>query len=235
MAGYAVARLNDIEEIDDGRTPFRAVRSHFGIRTFGITAMTANADGDRLINEHDESEPDSSEELYVVISGHARFECNGETQDAPAGTFIHVAPGVTRTAFAREPGTTVIAIGGGPEGKPYASSEWERFSALIPLFESGDYEQGADRAAAILAGNPSCGAAAYYNTACFEARAGRTDAALDHLLTAIEREPSYAQLARDDEDFAALREHPAFREILRTESWADRLLPMLRRSIRPRR
>jgi hypothetical protein len=214
MAAYAVARLDEIEEIDDGRTPFRAVRHHFGIRTFGINAMTARAAGDRLINEHEEAEPDSSEELYVVITGHATFELDGETQEAPAGTFVHVGPAVKRTAFARDAGTTVIAIGAGAEGKPYTASGWELFAPLFPLFESGDFEKGADRAEAIIAENPSCGAGVYYNTACFESRAGRIDAAIAHLRTSLELAPSYVALAREDEDFANLRENPAFREIV---------------------
>lgn len=214
MAGYAIARLDEINEIDDGRSPFRAVRHHLGIRTFGITAMTARADGDRLINEHDEAEPDSSEELYVVVSGHARFELDGESHDAPALTFVQVSPGVKRTAFARDAGTTVLAIGAAPAGKPYEPSGWELFAPLFPLFESGDFEEGADRAEALLADEPSSGAAVYYNTACFESRAGRTDAAITHLRRAVELAPSMAELARDDEDFAALREHPAFGEIV---------------------
>src|SRR5947209_9365200 len=101
MERFAVSRLDEIDEIDDGRCPFRPVRHHFGIMTFGITAMTARSDGDRLINEHDEAEPDSGDELYVVMSGHATFEVDEETQDAPTGTFVHVPAGVKRTAFAR--------------------------------------------------------------------------------------------------------------------------------------
>jgi tetratricopeptide (TPR) repeat protein len=214
MAKYALARLEEIEEIDDGRTPFRAVRHHFGIRTFGINTMTARAAGERLINEHEEAEPDSSEEVYLVMTGSAAFELDGETHDAPAGTFVHVETGVKRSAVAREAGTTVVAIGAGPEGKPYTPGGWELFSPLFPLLESGDYEEAADRAAALLAENPSMGAAAYYNTACFESRAGRTDAAIAHLRTSLEREPSYVALARDDEDFAGLRENAAFRQMV---------------------
>jgi tetratricopeptide (TPR) repeat protein len=214
MAEYTVARLDEIEEIDDGRVRFRPVRLHFGIGTFGIIAVTARADGDRLINEHDEAEPDSSEELYVVVSGHARFELDGVSHDATAGTFVHVPPGIKRTAFARDAGTTVLAIGAAPEGKPYEPSGWELFAPLFPLFESGDYEEGADRAEALLADGRPHGTAVYYNTACFESRAGRTDAAIAHLRRAVELAPSMAELARDDEDFAALHENPAFREIV---------------------
>jgi mannose-6-phosphate isomerase-like protein (cupin superfamily) len=214
MAQYTVARLDEIDEIDDGRRPFRAVRHHLGIRTFGMTAMTAHADGDLLIPEHDETEPHSSEELYVVVSGHATFELNGESQDAAAGTLVLVPAGTKRTAVARDAGTTVLAISGAPEGRPYEPIGWEPFAPLFPLFESGDYEEGADRAQALLADHPDCGAAVYYNTACFESRAGRTDAAIAHLRRAVELEPSMAELSRDDEDFEALRENSAFAAIV---------------------
>jgi tetratricopeptide (TPR) repeat protein len=205
MASFAVARLDEIDEIDDGRCPFRPVRHHFGIRTFGVNAMTARADGDRLINEH--------EELYVVVSGRARFELDGDTQDAPTGTLIHVPAGIKRTAIAREAGTTVLAIGGGPVGKPYEATGWELFAPLIPLFESGDFEEGADRAQALLADDPPYGAI-YYNTACFEARAGRTADALAHLRRAVELSPMLAELARGDDDLSSLREQAAFAEIV---------------------
>jgi hypothetical protein len=212
-ARFSVARLDEIEEIDDGRTPFRPVRHHFGIDSFGITATTARGDSDRLINEHDESEPGSGEELYLVVSGHATFELDGQPHDAPAGTFVHVLPGVMRTAFAREAGTTVVAIGAGPQGAPYAAGGWELFAPLMPLFESGDYEAGAERARGLLAGDPPYGLL-YYNTACFEARAGQTDAALAHLRRAMELRPGLAELAREDEDLAALRDDPQFAEIV---------------------
>ena len=213
MTRFSVARLDDIGEIDDGRCPFRPVRHHFGIMTFGVNAMTARSAGDRLINEHEEAETDSGEELYVVMSGHASFELDGQVQDAPTGTFVHVSPGIKRTAFAREAGTTVLAIGGGPYGKPYQASGWELFAPLLPLFESGDYEEGADRAQALIANDPPYGAI-YYNTACFESRAGRTGAALDHLRRAIELSPSLAGLAREDDDLAAVREQAEFEEIV---------------------
>ena len=213
MTGFAVARLDQIDEIDDGRCPFRPVRHHFGISAFGVTAVTARSDGDRLINEHDESEPDSGEELYVVMSGHARFELDGESQDAPAGTFVHVQPGIKRAADALEAGTTVLAIGAGAAGQPYEPDGWEVFAPLIPLFESGAYEEGADRAQALLADDPPYGGL-YYNTACFESRAGRPEAALAHLRRAVELSPSLAEMARGDDDLAALRPFAEFAEIV---------------------
>ena len=35
---YAIARLNDIDELLDGRYHYRPVRHHFGITSFGVTA-----------------------------------------------------------------------------------------------------------------------------------------------------------------------------------------------------
>src|ERR687890_2084106 len=109
MDGHMVAQLAEIDEIDDGREPFRPIRHHFGITSFGITAWTGRAVGDRIINEHDEAGED--EELYVVQSGRATFELDGRRVDAPAGTFVYARPRVMRTAFAEEPETTVLSIG----------------------------------------------------------------------------------------------------------------------------
>jgi tetratricopeptide (TPR) repeat protein len=212
-ANYGIAQLHEIDGIDDGREPFRPVRHHFGIQTFGIIASTASKAGGRVINEHDEAEPNSSEELYFVATGHARFELDGKSEDAPAGTFVHVPPGIKRTAFAEEDGTTVLAIGAAPPGQPYTVENWEMFAPLFPLFASGDYEEGADRANEILATEPPSGSL-YYNTACFESRAGRIEDALAHLKRGVELSPHLAELARSDDDFAAIRENPAFAEIV---------------------
>ena len=123
MSGYAVARLDEIAEITDGREPWRPVRHHFGIMSFGVNAWTGRNAGDRIINEHDEAEEDGNEELYLVQSGRARFELDGEHVEAAAGAFVFVRPGVKRTAFAEEPDTTIIAVGGTP-GEAYEPDGW---------------------------------------------------------------------------------------------------------------
>ena len=145
MTGYAIARLDEIDEQDDGRCPWRPVRYHFGITSFGINAWTSRAKGDRIINEHDESDPqDMSEELYIVTTGRAVFELDGERREAPAGTYVFVEPAVKRTAFAEEPATTIVSIGGVP-GQAYEPSGREVWSPVRNLYEEGDYE-GRDRA-----------------------------------------------------------------------------------------
>lgn len=213
MDRYAVARLEEIEEVDDGRSPFRPVRHHLGLTTFGVTTWSARAAGDQLINEHDESdEVDGSEELYLVLSGRARFEIDGDTIEAGASTFVAVAAGVMRTAFAEEAGTTLLAIGGGPRGRPYVPMGWEVWSPLRGLFDAGRHAEVVEQAQPLLEGEPQYGLV-FYNVACSESKLGRASDALAHLRRAVQLMPELAEYARDDEDLAAIREEPAFAEI----------------------
>ena len=212
MSGYTVAQLDQIDEVSDGRCPWRPIRQHFGIMSFGANAFTARDAGDRLINEHDESEEDAHEELYLVQQGRARFELDGEQVDAPAGTFVFASTGVKRTAFAEEPGTTLIALGGTP-GKPYEPSGWELWAPLNPLYEAGKYDEIADRGAELIAAHPEY-ADLIYNLACCESLAGRKADAIEHLKLSIDRAPRFRSTAANDSDFDQVRDEPAFKELM---------------------
>jgi tetratricopeptide (TPR) repeat protein len=210
MSGYAVARLDEIDEITDGRCPYRPVRHHFGITSFGINAWTAGAAGDRIINEHDEQ--DDNEELYLVTAGRATFELDGERLDAPAGTFVSVSPGVKRTAFAEEAGTTILAVGGTP-GRVYQPHGWEVWAPLTPLYQAGRYEEAADRGRELADAHPEY-PELFYNVACCESLAGRTNDAIDHLRQAIAASDVCRSLAEKDSDFDPIRDEPAFKELV---------------------
>ena len=164
MSGYQVTRLEDIDELTDGREPWRPVRHHFGITSFGVNAWTGHTAGDRILNEHDEGEEDSDEELYYVQQGRARFELDGETVDAPAGTLVFVRAGVRRTAFAEEPETTIIAFGGVP-GQAYQADGWEVSGPLNRLYYAGEYAKAADCGLELLDAYPQYPTIAY-NLAC---------------------------------------------------------------------
>jgi tetratricopeptide (TPR) repeat protein len=212
MDGYAVAHVDEIEEQDDGRALMRAVRHHLGITAFGINAFTAHQSGARIVNEHEEDEPDSQEELYLVLRGRASFEVDGKHVDAPAGTFVFVRPGVKRGAIAEESGTTIIVVGGVP-GKPYEPGGWELFAPLRPLYEAGDYAQAADRGRELLASDPPY-ADLFYNVACCESLAGQKDQAIAHLRRAIELSERTRPYLAGDSDLDPIREDPAFKELL---------------------
>lgn len=214
MATWSSAQLGDIDEITDGRSPWRPVRHRLGISAFGVNAFTGKETGDRLINEHDEAD-DAQEELYLVHSGRARFELDGESLDAPAGTFVFVEPGIKRTAFAEEPNTTLVAVGGVP-GKAYEVHGWDIWGPIQPLYQAGEYEQAADRLEEALADDPPYWGL-HYNAACIYSLTGRTEPAVAHLRRAHELAGDSAnvrEMAKGDSDLDGIRGEPGYRALI---------------------
>jgi tetratricopeptide (TPR) repeat protein len=214
MSEYKVTRLEDIDEITDGREPWRPVRHHFGIASFGINAWTGRDAGDRIINEHNEEGED--EELYFVHSGRARFELDGESVDAPAGSFVFARPGVKRTAFAEEAGTTIVVTGARP-GQVYKPTGWELWAPAGRLYQEGRYEEAADLARELAAAHPQY-PALFYNLACCESLTGQNAEALGHLRTAIELSEMFRDYAKNDSDLDAIRAEPAFQELVASDA-----------------
>ena len=206
---WQVARLDDIER--RGRTI--PVREHLGIHAFGLNAFTPNEEG-VLINDHDEA-GSGQEELYLVLDGNATFELDGQTVDAPAGTFVYVPPEVRRKAT----GTgTVLALGGTP-GEAYQGLDWGEawtfHSASLAAYGEKRYD---DALAAVREGleqtpdHPGLN----FNYACFATLAGDTsDETFDHLRRSVELFAPFRSQARNDGDFTAVRGDPRFEDALR--------------------
>jgi mannose-6-phosphate isomerase-like protein (cupin superfamily) len=200
-------RLDEIDGIPVfGTLVWKPIRRTLGVTAFGINAYTAANPGDEVVEEHTESQL-GHEEIYAVIAGHATFTVDGEEVDAPAGTLVYLdEPAQKRHAVAKEPGTTVLAIGGVP-GKHEASA-WEYFFPALPAMRAGDYdtarrilEEGlAEKDAAVI----------HYQLACVEALSGNADRALEELRVAADAEPRFAERAQADEDFASIRDDPRF-------------------------
>jgi quercetin dioxygenase-like cupin family protein len=210
VAGYTVTRFDAIDELDDGGAPYRPVRQYFGIASFGVSSFTGRKSGDRIINEH--SEEDDQEELYLVLHGRATFELDGQRMDAPAGTLVFAEPGVKRTAFAEEDGTTVVVVGGKP-GKAYEVLGFEVWAPYQRLYEAGEYASAADRACGVIEADPTA-LGAFFCLACCEARAGRADDAVRHLRHALERSERLRGLARRNSDLDSIRDRPEIAELL---------------------
>jgi hypothetical protein len=212
MAGYAVAHVDDIDELVDASCLYRPVRHHFGITSFGATVWTARAVGDVIVNEHDEGDPTADEELFLVLRGHAVFELEGNRVDAPAGTFVLAPPRTPRRAFAEEAGTVIMLIEGTP-GKAYEPRGWELWAPLAPLYGSGEYAEVADRLRVLVEAHPQYGLL-FYNLACCESLTGRTTDALDHLRRAIDMSDEFRGHAKSDSDLDPIRDQPAFRQLI---------------------
>jgi hypothetical protein len=125
---HQVAHVSEIvtpTEPAPGAAGWRAVRRHFGISSFGVSAYVAGAAGEVLVGDHTELDT-AHEELFYVATGRAAVRVGDERVDVGPGTFLYVEdPAVVRSATALEPGTTLLAIGGEP-GKAFEVSQWER-------------------------------------------------------------------------------------------------------------
>jgi hypothetical protein len=210
LATYSVTRFDAINEIEGDGTPYRPLRQHFGIASFGVSSFTGRKIGDRIINEH--SEEDDQEELYIVLEGRATFELDGERVDARAGTLVFAEPGVKRTAFAEEDGTTVVVVGGKP-GKVYEVLGFEIWAPFQPLCDAGDYAEAADRARGVVEAHPDA-FGAFFCLACCEALAGRPDDAARHLRHALEHSERLRGIARRNADLDPIRHRPEIAKLL---------------------
>jgi tetratricopeptide (TPR) repeat protein len=211
VTGWEALHLDDLDAIPVAGVVWHPVRRRLGIRAFGVNAYTAERVGSHVIEEHDEtgSGARGHEELYLVVSGRASFTIGGERLDAPAGTMVFLRdPALRRAAIAEEEGTLVLAVGGEP-GRPFEASPWESYFTAAPLLDAGRFEEAIaaiEEGLRAHPGNPSV----LYNLACAEARAGRRDDALSHLREATAVDAGLAARAREDPDFASIRDTPGF-------------------------
>jgi hypothetical protein len=161
------------------------IRPLLGVRATGVSAYSARAAGETVVEPHDEtSDGRGHEELYVVLTGGARFKLDGEEIDARPSTLVLVRPGTHREAVATEPDTLVLAVGGPPTFEP-AGSEWLELAR--PYFESDP-----ERAAALLDRGGEeipTSAAVPFGRALLAAANGSVEEALGSLRVAIARDP----------------------------------------------
>ena len=105
-----------------------------------MRASRAVGDG-HVVGEHTEDGIGASgQELYLVLSGKATFNVDGEPIYATAGTMVFVRnPAAQRSAIAKEEGTTILAIGGTP-GEPYRLSVGEAMHDMWVPYRAEDFE-----------------------------------------------------------------------------------------------
>lgn len=213
MSGWSKAWLPEIAIVRESGTWF-PIRQHFDVHAFGVNAWGGD-EGQELIGEHDELGPSAQqhEELYVVLSGHARFTVDGEEVAAPAGTLVFVPdPASKRAAVAVEDGTTVLVAGAKP-GEPFSVGVWEYNARGLPFFNTKEYDKAEEVLNEGLAEHPNH-PGLLYNLACVRSLTGKTDEAIDLLRRSVQGHERFAELAASDSDFDAIREDPRFADIV---------------------
>ncbi|HEY8625238.1 MAG TPA: AraC family ligand binding domain-containing protein [Solirubrobacteraceae bacterium] len=202
-----IARLDEIEaRPGPGTLTWRPVRLALGIRAFGTNAYTAAEAGVDVVEPHTENPKLAHEELYFVAAGRATFTIDGESYDAPSGTYVFIPdPASHRHAVSAEPGTTVLSFGGPPTFVP---SAWEWYMRAGPLIRT-EPEKAREILLEGLRLHPDDGGT-YYNLACLEAVRGNRSQALASLRKAVALRPETAAWAPGDEDFRDFWGDPEF-------------------------
>jgi len=128
-----------------------------------------------------------------------------------------------RRAVATEAGTTILIVGGRP-GEAFTPSPWERNAPALAYFATGEYDKAIEELERIQAENPD-DAGVLYNLACAESMSGKGDQAIGHLARSIELDANFAELAKKDSDFDAIRDDPEFASTIAGKPDAGRSSP----------
>jgi mannose-6-phosphate isomerase-like protein (cupin superfamily) len=117
MTGYTISHRDAMERTGNWTLCRRALElSSFGLALVDIPPGES-------IPEHDETERDQ-EEVFVFLSGDGTMVLDGAENDAPAGTFVRVAPHVLRTVRNRSGAPVSVLIASAPSRSGYEPMGW---------------------------------------------------------------------------------------------------------------
>jgi mannose-6-phosphate isomerase-like protein (cupin superfamily) len=102
--------FSSIDELGEGYG-FRKVRVPLGITAFGVNAIVYPPGMEGFLHYHD-----TQDELYIVHSGTARFEADGETRDVGPGGLMHVESTTPRRVSNIGDDDLVLIVVGGKDG-----------------------------------------------------------------------------------------------------------------------
>jgi hypothetical protein len=206
---YDVKRIDEIEPVDLSamNTTWRPIRRTLGITAFGMNAYSGET-GRQVVEPHTEGAL-RHEEVYVVLSGLARFTLGEDELVAGPGTLVFVRdPDTKRGAVALQDGTTVLVVGGRP-GRTLEPAARKRSAEAAPRYESSNIEAVLASIREELQHKPDH-ALMLYEVACYEAVLGRREDALATLRRATERDARTAGWARHNDHFSSLHDDPEF-------------------------
>ena len=205
--GWTAIELDEVERVpwQASELTWRPLRHALDTRIIGIAAFTAEHAEQQVIEDHVEAQDGRGhDEIYIVLRGGARFTLDDRELDAPAGTLIHVAAAVRRSAVATSPGTAVLALGGPPTFTPSAS-EWIERARPYVRSDPGRARQIIDELGRELPESPGVDIA----EALLLLGRGDLRAASATLAALLDREPDLREALASDPDLGPLLKGPA--------------------------
>ena len=128
MADYTVKRFDEMEPILGGF--FLRARAALGASSFGMQILQMPPNGGDFYPNHDHADT-HTEEVYVVLSGEADFEIEGERVHAGPETAIRVGASTHRKILPGAEGVRILAIGGVP-GEAYSAPAFTELGGPNP-------------------------------------------------------------------------------------------------------
>jgi len=115
MSDYTVKHFDQMESILGGS--FLRARAALGASSFGMQVLQLPAGGGDFYPNHDHADT-GQEEVYVVLSGDADFEIEGEPERVHVGPEMAIRVGATthRRIHPGPAGVRILAIAGVPGG-----------------------------------------------------------------------------------------------------------------------
>jgi quercetin dioxygenase-like cupin family protein len=125
MSDYTLKRIGEMQGALGGG--FRRARAELGVESFGMQVIDLPANyGDYPEHDHAES---GQEEVFVLLSGTATIEVDGETIELiPGKNMIRVGPAARRKLRAGPERARILALGGVP-GKVYEPPDITKLEA----------------------------------------------------------------------------------------------------------
>jgi len=113
MADYTVKRFDEMEPILGGF--FLRARASLGASSFGMQVLQMPPGGGDFYPNHDHADT-GDEEVYVVLSGEAEFEIEGERVHLGPESAIRVGATTHRKIHPGPDGVRILALSGVPGG-----------------------------------------------------------------------------------------------------------------------
>lgn len=128
MADYTAKKIGDMEAVFGGA--FKRARAELGVSAFGMQVFDLPPNFDQY-PEHDHAET-GQEEVFVVMSGSAEMNVDGEKVAMDPETIVRVGPQARRKIVTGGEAARILALGG-PPGKLYEAPEVSELGAPDPM------------------------------------------------------------------------------------------------------
>lgn len=125
---YTVRKIDDMEAIYRGL--FYRARAELGVTSFGLQVFDLPASFDSY-PEHDHGES-GQEEVYLVLSGSAELDVDGEQARIDPSVIARVGPEAKRSIRTTDEPARILALGAVP-GEPYEGAKHTELGEPDPM------------------------------------------------------------------------------------------------------